>query len=79
MVLFPIDTAHLRDWQDARLPVLLVVYDVPNRAGFWLLVKDYLDELGDLEWEEQQSLTLRMAGRASRDEGGATRHAGNRA
>jgi hypothetical protein len=60
VVLFPIDTAHLRDWQDARLPVLLVVYDVPNRAGFWLLVKDYLDELGDLEWEEQQSLTLRM-------------------
>ena len=23
-------------------------------------MKDYLDELGDLEWEEQQSLTLRM-------------------
>lgn len=60
VVLFPIDTAHLRDWQDARLPVLLVVYDVPNRAGFWLLVKDYLDGLLDMEWAEQKSLTLRI-------------------
>ena len=40
--------------------MLLVVYDVPNRAGFWVLMKDYLDGLGDVEWEEQQSLTLRM-------------------
>ena len=39
---------------------MFVVYDVPRAAGFWLLVNDYLDALGDTDWEDHQSLTLRI-------------------
>ncbi len=58
-VFFRVDTAHLRDWSESRLPVLFVVCDVPRAAGFWLLVKEYLDTL-DTGWEERGSLTLRI-------------------
>jgi Domain of unknown function (DUF4365) len=58
-VLVSIDTAHLRDWSESRLPVLLVVCDVLGTAGFWLLVNEYLDSLG-FYWEKQQYLTLRI-------------------
>jgi len=50
-VLFVVDTAHLRDWSESRLPVLLAVCDVTNAAGYWLLVNDVL-EAGEIDPDE---------------------------
>jgi len=56
-VRFNIDTQHLRDWSESRLPVLLVVCDVIQNTGYWLFVNEYLENLDD-DWEEKKSLTL---------------------
>ncbi len=50
-VLFVVDTAHLRDWSESRLPELLAVCDVTNAAGYWLLVNDVL-EAGEIDPDE---------------------------
>lgn len=56
-VAFAVDTGHLRDWYDARLPVVLVVVDVPQRVGYWVLVKDSLDAT-NVDWEDALSTAI---------------------
>ena len=58
-VLFTIDTPHLRDWSESRLPVLFVVCDTVSNEGFWLLVNEYLEPLED-DWEDRPTMTLRI-------------------
>jgi hypothetical protein len=57
--LFTIDTPHLRDWSESRLPVLFVVCDTVANEGFWVLVNEYLEPLED-DWEEHPTMTLRI-------------------
>jgi hypothetical protein len=65
----------LREWEDSMPPVVLVVWDVSNRTGFWSIASDACLELDskDPMWREQQTTTVTLPLRNTFAEDGASR------
>jgi hypothetical protein len=59
-----LETAHLRQWLDEPVPVILVVYDADSDAAYWL---DVQQEIGRksaaLKWQKPARKTLRVPAR----------------
>ncbi len=62
-IVFRIEVAHLKSWQDEWMPVFLVVYDGQGDKAYWLYIQQYVAEKNvsgeDLLGEEDR-VTIRI-------------------
>jgi hypothetical protein len=57
---FPVEQRHLQYWKDNFLPVIFILYDAANQAGYWLYVQRYLHEIDFVADPNQTFVTLRV-------------------
>ena len=61
-IAYSLRTADLKDWEGHQPPVVLVIWDVSARIGYWLTVTDAIKrmEAGDAGWRAQKTVTAHV-------------------
>ncbi len=60
---FSLDTDHINYFFKQNRPILLIVYDIPSKNAFWVLMQDYVWDVLNKEnpnWLNQGSSTIKL-------------------
>lgn len=74
-VSYSIDVAHLKRWDGPNPPVVIVIWDVSQREGYWASVESALKELNESNprWASQESATVHVPLQNRMDDVGLSR------